>query len=241
MADEIPNEMSDALRSHDRNRYLATLFAPDDKRAALTALYAFHVELGRIRSLVSDPQIGLIRLQWWRDTIESVYQGEDPDHPLAKILAPAIREHKLPEAALLAMITAHEFDLYADQMPSIAALETYLGETEGATTQLACLILDPSQAGKAANASGFVSVANGIVRLVQALPQLVPRGSSAPEIVDHAEKRWREFQNQSLPKTLRPAFLHAADTSRRIKSARKLKQAAPWLSQWDIWRASKLP
>jgi phytoene/squalene synthetase len=234
------DEMSDALRNHDRNRYLATLFAPDDKRAALTALYAFDAELARIRSLVSDPQIGMIRLQWWRDTIESIYLGESPDHPLAKALAPAIRNHKLPEAALQAMITAHEFDLYADQMPSLAALETYLGETEGATTQLACLILDPAQAGKAANASGFVSVANGITRFIQTMPQLVPSGLSAPEVLDHAEKRWQEFQTQSLPKTVRPAFLHAADTPRRIASARKGKQVAPWLSQWDMWRASRL-
>jgi phytoene/squalene synthetase len=236
----MPDEMSDGLRNHDRNRYLATLFAPDDKRAALTALYAFHAELTRIRSLVSDPQIGMIRLQWWRDTIESIYQGENPDHPLAKALAPAIHDHKLPETALQAMITAHEFDLYADQMPSVAALETYLGETEGATTQLACLILDPSQAGKAANASGFVSVANGIVRLVQVLPQLVPSGSNVPEMLDHAEKRWQEFQTQSLSKTLRPAFLHAADTPRRIAASRTQKQVAPWLSQWDMWRASRL-
>jgi 15-cis-phytoene synthase len=236
MADEI----SDGLRGYDRNRYLATLFAPDERRAALTALYAFHAELSRIHFLVSDPQIGMIRLQWWRDTVEAIYRGEGSDHPLAQSLATAIHAYKLPEAPLQAMITAHEFDLYADQMPSLQVLEAYLGETEGATTQLACLILDPSQASSVANASGFASVANGIARLVQVLPQLVPTGSSPPDLLQHAEKRWQEFQNQIVPRALRPAFLHAADTPRRIAAGRTQKQVPAWFSQWDMWRASRL-
>jgi 15-cis-phytoene synthase len=240
MPDDIRDETTETLRTHDRNRYLSTLFAPDDKRAALTALYGFHAELARIHTLVSDPQIGMIRLQWWRDTIETLFRGEDSDHPLAKALATVIRDYKLPEAPLQAMITAHEIDLYADQMPSLQALEAYLGETEGATTQLACLVLDPAQAAKVANASGFASVANGIVRLVQVLPQLVPASSNQSDLLNHAATRWREFQLQILPQTLRPAFLHAADTQRRIAAARKQKQVPAWLSQWDMWRASRV-
>jgi hypothetical protein len=240
IAGEIPVEILDGLRSYDRNRYLATLFAPDEKRAALIALYAFHAELSRIHLLVSDPQIGMIRLQWWRDTVEAIFMGEASDHPVAQGLATAVHNYKLPEAPLQAMITAHEFDLYADQMPSLPALEAYLGETEAATTQLACLILEPSQASSVANASGFVSVANGIVRLFQVLPQLVPSGSSAPDLLQHAEKRWQEFQSQIVPRALRPAFLHAADTPRRIAAGRREKQVPAWLSQWDMWRASWL-
>jgi 15-cis-phytoene synthase len=77
----------DLVRSGDKDRFLASLFAPDDKRPHLLALYAFNLEVTRIADLVSEPQIGVIRQQWWRDTIESIYQGNAVDHPVAGPLA----------------------------------------------------------------------------------------------------------------------------------------------------------
>ena len=52
------------VREHDRDRYFATLFAPESARADLFALYAFNLELARVRDLVSDPLPGEVRLQW---------------------------------------------------------------------------------------------------------------------------------------------------------------------------------
>ncbi len=235
----MTDDLAQVLRLHDRNRYLASLFAPNDKREALAALYSYNIELSRIRHLVSEPQIGLIRQQWWRDTVASIYKGEASDHPVAQALAKAILAHHLPQAPLQAMIDAREFDLYADQMPSLTALEAYLGETESAVIQLACLILDPIEAPKAATASGLAGVSHGIARHARSQRNLLPTGLSLNELLAHAEKRWQEFQQQKLTVTLRPAFLHVADTPTRIKQARKEREVSPWRSQWDIWRASR--
>ena len=57
------------VREHDRDRYLATLFAPAETRDALFALYAFAAEIGRVRDVAREPMPGEIRLQWWRDAI----------------------------------------------------------------------------------------------------------------------------------------------------------------------------
>ena len=71
--------MSDAehvqelVRTGDRDRFLASLFAPDDARPALLALYAFNLEIGRIAASVSEPQLGLIRQQWWLDTLDAIF------------------------------------------------------------------------------------------------------------------------------------------------------------------------
>ena len=57
------------VREADKDRFVATLFAPAPRRRALHALYAFNVELARVRELAREPMPGEIRLQWWRDVL----------------------------------------------------------------------------------------------------------------------------------------------------------------------------
>ena len=52
-----------AVREHDPDRYLATLFAPAAAREALFALYAFDHEIARVRRVVSEPMAGLVRVR----------------------------------------------------------------------------------------------------------------------------------------------------------------------------------
>ena len=51
------------LRAADPDRYLSMLYAPQDRRADLLALYAFNAEIAGIRDRVSEPMPGEIRLQ----------------------------------------------------------------------------------------------------------------------------------------------------------------------------------
>ena len=57
------------VRGHDFVRYASTLFVPSDKRRALLALYAFNVEIYRVRDQVTQPLPGEIRMQWWSDML----------------------------------------------------------------------------------------------------------------------------------------------------------------------------
>ncbi len=164
------------VRQGDKDRYLSTLLAPDAKRPQLLALYAFNIEIARIRETVSEATLGEIRLRWWADTIEAAYAGERQGHPVIEALAPVITEAGLPKQALLNMIEARQFDLYDDPMPSLGQLEGYLGETSAMLIQLAAMILDRTRAQSLGDISGLAGVALGITGLMRSLPLQRKRG-----------------------------------------------------------------
>ncbi|XAZ25039.1 phytoene/squalene synthase family protein [Sinorhizobium sp. B11] len=164
------------LRDTDRDRYLACLLSPDDKRGALAALYAFNVELARIRDLVHEPLPGEIRMQYWRDLLEGNAHGSTEANPLAAALLSAVEAHRLPRQTLVNMIEARIFDLYDDPMESRTSLEGYAGETASALIQLAGLILSPDEAMKSADAAGHAGVAQAISGMLLLMPLHQRRG-----------------------------------------------------------------
>lgn len=59
----------------DEDRWLSSRYAPGLARHSLVALYAFNYELAKVRTTVSEPALGAIRFQWWRDTIDEIKAG----------------------------------------------------------------------------------------------------------------------------------------------------------------------
>ena len=57
------------VRKTDRVRYYSTLFARQEIRSDLLALYGFAAEIARIPDQVTEPSLGEIRLRWWRDAL----------------------------------------------------------------------------------------------------------------------------------------------------------------------------
>ena len=164
------DEVQAFVRQHDRDRYLASLFAPEEKRPHLLALYAFHAEVARIAGLVSEPQLAEIRLQWWLDTLEGIYAGEAQAHPVAKALGEAIKIGGIPKLALANMAKVHQFDFYSDPMPSQNDLEGYLGETSGALVRLGAMVLDQGAARECGEAAGLAGVTYGMAQVLNNLP-----------------------------------------------------------------------
>src|SRR5215472_846603 len=82
------------VRQHDRDRFQTVLFAPAARREALFALYAFNCEIARVRESVTEPTLGRIRLQWWRENIAAAYEdGPVRDHDVVEALTDTIRAH----------------------------------------------------------------------------------------------------------------------------------------------------
>jgi 15-cis-phytoene synthase len=167
--------VAELVREHDRDRYVATLFAPERHRPALLALYAFNVEVSRVREAVSEPLPGEMRLQYWRDLLAGDAM-EASGHPVAAALGSAIARYRLPRTALLDLIEARTFDLYDDPMPSVGDLEGYAGETSSALMRLASLVLADGADPGGADAVGHAGVAYAIVGLLRALPWTTARG-----------------------------------------------------------------
>jgi phytoene synthase len=176
MPSDAASHCLDLVRAADKDRFLAALLAPDAGRRGLLALYAFNIELSRVREMVSEPQLGEIRLTWWRDVIDSICAGETPAHPVAQELALAMAAGGLPQSALANMIEARRGDLYDDPMPTLGDLEGYLGETASALIQMAALVLAGGEGAAAAEAAGLAGVAHGITGLLRSLPLHRARG-----------------------------------------------------------------
>ena len=53
------------VRASDKDRFVASLFAPTGTRPHLFALYAFNLEIARVAEVAQAPLAGEIRLQWF--------------------------------------------------------------------------------------------------------------------------------------------------------------------------------
>jgi phytoene synthase len=156
-------------RSGDPDRSLAALFAPRAARADLFALIALNVELARIGEIVTEPGLGMIRLQWWREAIDRAERGEATGHPVADAIGAALRQQKLSRARIDALIDARNFDIETKIMPDWAALEAYLAATAGGVFALGaeCVGAPGSSLEPAAFQAGL---AYGLTGLMRALP-----------------------------------------------------------------------
>ena len=163
-------------RAADYDRYLSAVFAPASRREALFALIAFNHEVARIPEAVSEPMLGRIRLQWWREVLEAVDAGEPTRrHEVAVPLAEAIRACNLDRAPFDELLDAREGDLEADGPPDLAALERYAGATGGS---LARLMLQASgvSSGPALEAGRQVGTAWALVGTIRAAPRTAAQG-----------------------------------------------------------------
>jgi phytoene synthase len=157
------------LRRQDPDRYLTALFAPASRREALFALYAFNLELARIRESVREPLLGRMRLQWWRETLAEVAAGQVRAHEVAMPLAAAIAEHKLDMALLERLIDAREQDMESDPPADLAALVDYARGTSGTLTELALEVLGrPDSAVREAGRA--LGIAWALIGLLRAVP-----------------------------------------------------------------------
>jgi len=163
-------------RDHDRDRWLAGLFAPSGARPHLYALTAFSHEVGRLRDIVREPLAGEMRLQWWRDALTGAGRGEAAGHPVAAALSDTIERFNLPLQAFDDLLSARAFDLYDDPMPDWNHFEGYCGETCSALFRLGALILGQGRDLGGADAAGHAGVAYAMVGLLRALPLTSVRG-----------------------------------------------------------------
>jgi 15-cis-phytoene synthase len=164
------------LREADRDRWLAGLFLPVPARSAVTALYAFNVEVSRVRDLVSQPLPGEVRLQWWRDCLDGEARGDAASHPVAAALLASVARYRLPREALTGIVDARVHDLYDDLFPGVTDLEAYCGATTSVLMRLATLVLADGTEPRSADATGHAGVAYGITTLLRALPHHAARG-----------------------------------------------------------------
>lgn len=100
---ETISKVEAIVRTEDRDRYVATLFAPATARPQLFALHAFDLALAEVVRTTTEPQIGMIRLAWWRDSVERGREKPVTGEPVLAAVAAAA----LDTGALAALAEAH--------------------------------------------------------------------------------------------------------------------------------------
>ena len=160
----------------DPDRWLASLFVPQALRPHIHALYAFSLEIARVREIVSEPLLGEIRHQWWRDALEAPEAGDVGANPVAEALLDTIERFSLPKSPLLELIDARLFDLYDDAMESVEAVEAYARATASSLYRLAALILDQEEVSAVLAVEEHAGIAYALTGLLRALPWHSARG-----------------------------------------------------------------
>jgi phytoene synthase len=217
------------VRAHDFTRYASTLFVPAALRRALLAIYAFNVEISRVREQVSQPLPGEIRLQWWTDMLAGAGRGGVEGNPVAAELRLAIQNWPLPVERLSRLIDEHQFDLYNDPMPTMAALEGYINDTSSALFSLGAGIAAPPS-DDIEHLARHAGLAQGIAQVMRALPldasrrqlfvplQLLERHGSTMEEV---------FAGRETPKMRAALDQLIGEAREHLKTAFALLENAP--------------
>jgi phytoene synthase len=155
------------------------------------ALFAFNYEIAKTREVVTEPLLGRIRLQWWREGIEAVYGGGRlRAHEVMTPLGAVIRRHGLSRADFDRLIDARERDLDPEPPASVAALEAYCRDSSGTLQALILEVLGERGeiARNAAMAAGTGYALTGLLRAVpfhaRAKRQYIPRALADAEGLD---------------------------------------------------------
>ena len=160
---------AEQVRQHDYDRYLCGLFAPEEARAGIYALLAFNAEIARTPELVSEPMLGRIRLQWWREALAGAFAGGGPRHPVVQARAETVARHGIERGPFVAMLAARERELDGLPPPDFAALEAHADATAGSVAALSLACLGIAQP-RALQAGRHVGIALALTGLLRAMP-----------------------------------------------------------------------
>ncbi len=123
---------SDLVARRDEDRWLSAQYAGEALRARLIARYALHEEIRQIPDAVSEPPLGEIRCQWWRDALDEILGGAEPRaHPVVSFAAASGAIDADYRRSLESAIEARARLLYDPAFRSAEELFAWLERAEG--------------------------------------------------------------------------------------------------------------
>ena len=131
--------------------YYAFLFLPPERRAAITAFYAFCREVDDVVDETSDAGVAATKLAWWRTEVQRAFSGE-PTHPVMKALMPHVALYQITPAHLLAVIEGCEMDLQQSRYLDYPGLKRYCHLVAGIVGEVAARIFGQTEAATTAYA-----------------------------------------------------------------------------------------
>jgi 15-cis-phytoene synthase len=212
--------------------YYSFLFLPEERRRAITALYAFCREVDDVVDDCTDAATARATLAWWRHELASAFHGS-PQHPVARALADVAPRYNLAEARLAEIIDGMEMDLDYNRYPDFPTLQQYCRRVAGVVGLLSAEIFgyqDRRTLDYAANLGLAFQLTNIIRdvgedarrnRIYLPLDEIRWHGVSAEEIVHAREtdafRRLMDFQIERALGYYREAFSLLPAVDRRAQ------------------------
>lgn len=228
-------------KTHERELYLCSLFAPKAQQEVLWTILAFHHEIAKIPHIASEPMLALIRLQWWREALEAVSQGKIPSHEIGQGLYDLITQHPLVLSSLMILLEAAE-RLAESEEPLVGQeLEEYIRQCYGTLFSLQASIVGMTHTQEIMIHAGM---AYGMMDYLR--QQWHQHGRSAADmvLVASAEQHIAKVQAQvpTLGKDIRPFLLPATIASLYCRAIHKHAHDLaypvhlhPGTLPWKLW------
>lgn len=132
----------EALKKADPDRFRTALLSEVQGRDDLMLLYAFHYELSKVPDVTSEPMLGQIRYQWWRDAVDEIYTGHPVRrHEISTPLAEMLQRTEVPRFWIDRLIDGRARDLDPQAFKNLADARDYARQTSGQLMQIAVKVL----------------------------------------------------------------------------------------------------
>ncbi len=213
----------------DPDRFIAAMAAPVEARAVLFPIYAMNVEVARAPWVTHEPMIAEMRLQWWRDALQEIAEGQpvrrhDVVTPLSRVLSPHLA------GVLDEYISVRRWDIYRDPFEDAAHFESYLNHSAGS------LIVASAQALGSADEQVLrdFGYGLGVANWLRAIPDLEARGRIP--LLDGTPDGVRALAQKGLDRIARARSARAT-----ISEQARPALYAGWQAEWVLRRAVARP
>ena len=137
--------VQDKVASSGSSFYYAFAFLPPQRRAAITAFYAFCREVDDVVDETQDMGIAATKLAWWRKEASAAFAGT-PTHPVMRALTPHAAAFDIRLDHLLAVIEGCQMDLEQTRYLDYPGLQRYCHLVAGIVGEVASGIFGRTEA-----------------------------------------------------------------------------------------------
>jgi NADH dehydrogenase [ubiquinone] 1 alpha subcomplex assembly factor 6 len=220
---------SESVRKLDYEHYFCLMFLKPKPRAANLAIRAFNIETATIKDTVSRPELGLLRMAFWRDTIDLIYKNQPVTHPVAKALHGAVAYFNLTKGWFLRLLEMRAKDVVTTQPQTVQELEDYAEHTASSLLYLSLETLGIKNI-HADHVASHLGRATGLVTLLRGIPFHSSKGQIYLPIeltVKHGVSSEQVFRRQFDEKLAEVVYDVANVAKLHLEKARQLKQSLP--------------